>query len=140
MQNKQVSVAMLLMTWSYPILFAQNDAACVRFHSGQVNETTVGDNFHVTAADVNGDSNVDFVVPGTFGSVAVYLGDATGHFSGPVSFPAGQFPFDVKAGDFNGDHLPDLIVADAGGTPGAQVLLNNGDGSFAAATRLTQRS
>jgi hypothetical protein len=130
--NKHVAVAMLLMTWSYTVVSAQSD--CVRFRKGGVYETTVGDSYHVATADLNGDSNVDFVVSGTFGFVAVFYGDGTGHFSGPATFPAGQYPFDVTVGDFNGDGLPDLAVADQanGGTPGAQVLLNNGDGTFAA--------
>jgi len=131
--NKQIALVMLLMTWSYTILFAQSD--CVAFRNRGRYQETVGDTYHVATGHLNGDSNVvDFVLPGTFGSVAVFYGDGTGQFSGPVNFPAGHYPVDVAVGDFNGDHLPDLVVADEanGYTPGAQVLLNNGDGTFAA--------
>src|SRR4051812_731900 len=130
--NKQLLVAMLLMTWSCMVLSAQNQAACVRFHSQGHYQETVGDTFHVTTADLNGDSNMDFILPGTFGSVAVFYGDGTGLFSTPANFPAGRGPFDVAVGDFNGDKAVDMAVADVGAPTGAQVLLNNGDGTFAA--------
>lgn len=125
---------MLLMTWSYTELWAQSDTDCVRFRPREVYATTVGGANHVRTADLNGDSNVDFVVPGNLGFVAVFYGDGTGRFASPAIFPAGEYPFDVAVGDFNGDQWLDLAVADYtfGPTPGAQVLLNNGDGTFAA--------
>src|SRR5262249_32380780 len=94
-----------------------------------VYDTTVGGSGNVIAADLDGDSNLDFVMPGYLGSVAIFYGDGAGSFSGPAIFPAGQSPVDVAAGGFNGHQLPELAVADHAG---AQVLLNNGDGTFAA--------
>jgi len=131
--NKQVALAMLLMTWSYTILSAQSD--CVAFRNRGRYQETVGDAYHVATGHLKGDANVvDFVLPGTFGSVAVFYGDGSGLFSGSATFPAGTYPHDVTVGDFNGDKLPDLAVADdtSLSTHGAQVLLNNGDGTFAA--------
>ena len=44
-------------------------------------------------------------------SVSVLYGDASGSFSGPEDFSAGSVPRSVAAGDFNGDGLDDLAVA-----------------------------
>src|SRR5208337_5435528 len=60
----------------------------------------------------------------------------------PVSFGAamntsvGQgTPREVAVGDFNGDGIPDLAVADDGANPNSvDILLGNGDGTFKAAT------
>jgi len=56
-----------------------------------------------------------------------------------ASFPAGHFPTSVSRGDVNGDGKPDLVVAatdiyqgGGSGTSQISVLLNNGDGTFAA--------
>ena len=124
---------MLLMTWGCTVLFAQTDADCVRFRNRKLYETTVGGG-NVRTADLNGDSKMDFVVSGDLGFVAIFYGDGTGRFLDPAIFPAGVYPSDVAVGDFNGDGRLDLAVADEGlGAPaGAQVLLNNGDGTFAA--------
>ena len=77
--NKQIALVMLLITWSYTILFAQSD--CVAFRNrGRYNET-VGDTYHVATGHLNGDSNVvDFVLPGTFGSVAFFTAMAPANF------------------------------------------------------------
>src|SRR5215468_2279423 len=47
-------------------------------------------------------------------------------------FVAGNTPVSVAVGDFNGDGLPDLVVANFNSN-NVSVLLGNGDGSFQAA-------
>src|SRR5204863_4611868 len=48
-------------------------------------------------------------------------------------FPVGTNPITIAVGDFNGDGVPDLAVADEGSNSVA-VLIGNGDGSFQPAT------
>ena len=46
--------------------------------------------------------------------------------------PTGSFPAAIATGDFNGDGHPDVVTADYG-SGDVSVLLNHGDGTFAAA-------
>src|SRR6185437_9787817 len=48
-----------------------------------------------------------------------------------VDYPTGTAPWSVVAADLNGDGKPDLAVADEGSNT-VSVLLNNGNGTFAA--------
>jgi hypothetical protein len=91
----------------------------------------------VAVGDFNGDGIPDLaVVDKRFPSygVSVLLGNGDGSFQTARFFGAGNNPQSVALGDFNGDGIPDLVVADAGdgqGTgAGVSVLLGNGDGSF----------
>ena len=94
-----------------------------------------GQPLHMVTADVNGDGQLDLVIPNAVTGVVVLAGDGTGQFSGPT-YPAGVYPHDVAVGDFNGDGKPDLAVAAGigGNGAGVEVLLNNGDGTFSAPT------
>jgi hypothetical protein len=69
--------------------------------------------------------------------VSVLLGNGDGSFQAARTFAAGTAPYSVAVGDFNGDGIPDLAVADngdySGNGAGVSVLLGNGDGSFQAA-------
>jgi len=58
----------------------------------------------------------------------VLLGKGDGTFPVTEHYPAGGIPYSVAVGDFNGDGMADLAVADNGG--GVSVLLGNGDGTF----------
>jgi hypothetical protein len=49
-------------------------------------------------------------------------------------FGAGDEPYDIKAGDLNGDGAPDLVVAN-NASNNVSVLLNQGNGSYAAAVQ-----
>src|SRR5947209_14584241 len=50
-------------------------------------------------------------------------------FLPPVNYDAGNAPADIQAGDFNGDGIPDLVVANADSNT-VSVLLGNGSGTF----------
>ena len=59
---------------------------------------------------------------------------ASPHFAtedAPLNFAAGSAPSSLAVGDFNGDQVPDLAVAN-GGSDSVSVLLANGDGTFRA--------
>jgi hypothetical protein len=76
-----------------------------------------------------GDNDVSILLgagDGTFHEVT----DAAGH---PLRPAAGADPGALAVGDFNGDGIPDLAVADAG-TDTITILLGKGDGTFQALT------
>src|SRR5205823_2155514 len=50
-------------------------------------------------------------------------------FTGPTNVPAGNFPFSVAVGDFNGDSDPDLAVANFV-SGGVSILLGSAGGGF----------
>jgi VCBS repeat-containing protein len=68
----------------------------------------------IAARDLNRDDVLDLAVTNhDRGRVSVFLGTAGGAFSGPVHFTVGTAnnAWSVAAGDFNGDQLLDLAVA-----------------------------
>src|SRR5262249_62118803 len=72
------------------------------------------------------------VTGGYSGSVSVLLANGDGSFQAAHTFAGGNFPSSVAVGDFNGDGIPDLAVANTRSN-NVSVLLGNGDGSFQAA-------
>ncbi len=92
----------------------------------------------VAVSDFNADGVQDLAVTnlgrytGDPGTVSVLLGNGDGTFQAARNFATGRGPWSITVGDFNGDGLPDLAVADWYATNVA-VLLGNGDGSFQAA-------
>ncbi len=91
----------------------------------------------VALADVNGDHHLDIVATNGGGdSVSVYFGHGDGTFATRTTYATGsadKFNQSVAVADLNGDGHPDIAVAD-GGTNTVSVLLNNGAGTFGAAT------
>ena len=88
----------------------------------------------LTSGDFNHDGNLDVAVA-DYGDnrVSILLGDGTGNLTVQLTpiISVGSAPEAIRAGDFNGDGVPDLAVANYGsGT--VTTLLNNGSGTFTA--------
>src|SRR6266436_211223 len=89
----------------------------------------------VAVGDFNRDGIQDVAVasrgvpsnPGT--AVWVLLGNGDGSFQAAKSYLAHVSPVSVAVGDFNGDGLQDLVVANYDSSD-VSVLLGNGDGTF----------
>ena len=104
----------------------------------------------VTVADFNRDGYQDLLITNYYdgnsskgssgpqiSGVRVFLGNGDGTFQGAFPYTKGLGTMAVAVGDFNGDGIPDLAVAQTGFYPGAwgdtvQILLGNGDGTFQA--------
>ncbi|HXC00962.1 MAG TPA: Ig-like domain repeat protein [Terriglobales bacterium] len=102
---------------------------------------------YVAVADVNGDGKLDILVASYFdtyynstsGMVGVLLGNGDGTFQPTVAYHTGGIgATSVAVSDVNGDHKPDLLVANMSCQPNqgnsgcAAVMLGNGDGTFQA--------
>jgi len=93
----------------------------------------------LATADLNGDGNLDLIVPDTSNwAVAVLYGKGDGTFPTSAEFAAAvpnvTAPTGVAVGDFNKDGKPDIVVASSTGCcplgGGITVLLNKGNGTF----------
>ena len=104
----------------------------------------------VVVGDFLGNGKLDLAVVNQFGNdatesspgtVSILLGDGTGGFTPAATLPVGYSPYAVAVGDFNGDGVLDLAVANSCGndllcnnSPGTvSILLGDGTGSFSAA-------
>ena len=134
----------LLQDEAAAILFGKGDGTFG--YSSSLANTGGMDSGWLTAADFNGDGNLDLFALGSINgpSPVVLLGYGDGTFNSipqnallNSAFPIGGiYGLSAAAGDFNGDGKLDMAVA-AGGpssNSGVNVLLGNGDGTFTQAT------
>jgi hypothetical protein len=69
----------------------------------------------VAAGDFNSDGKLDLIALSSHPvskNVTLLFGDGAGRFGAPVGLEIGNFPFDLKVDDFNGDGHVDFIVSD----------------------------
>jgi hypothetical protein len=86
----------------------------------------------LAVSDLNGDGALDLVVTHSFPDrdfVSILLGRGNGTFQAGGNFPTGRFSAAAAVGDFNGDGIPDLVIANRANSD-ISVLLGQGDGTF----------
>jgi len=97
--------------------------------------------WNLVQADLNGDGKMDFVSPQCcyYGPmVNVYMSNGSGGYTitgyGDNSTLSSSYIYYAALGDLNGDGKLDIVLADD--SQSIFVLLNNGDGTFAAPTQI----
>lgn len=87
----------------------------------------------MVSADFNGDGKPDLGIVGNYiyGGVSILLGNGDGTFTATATNPEVSRGLGMIAvGDFNGDHMADLVVSDYFGPSSTTVLFGKGDGTF----------
>jgi hypothetical protein len=85
--------------------------------------------------DFNGDGNQDLAIGNQEpGYVSILLGNGSGGFGSATNYNTGSYPLSVMrrfvaAGEFNGDGIVDLAIANQDGAT-ISILLGNGGGGF----------
>ena len=99
--------------WSPSTIESLEDRRLLTVNFAAATTFGVGSNpFAVTAADFNGDGEMDLATANWTGNnVSVLLGTGSGSFGTATNFTAGSVPYSVTTGDFNGDGKLDLATA-----------------------------
>ena len=105
-----------------------------------------GSAFSVTVGDYDADGKLDIAVasPGTVQTnfmdpgVYVFLNAGSGVFQPWLQFDAGFRPTSIDEGDFNGDGILDLVAGNQFFGGGVNVLIGQGDGTFASALEFNE--
>lgn len=98
----------------------------------------VGTNFAL--ADFTGDGRLDLLFQAQSDQVTLAVGTPAGGLASPVAIGDALDPQSYLVGDVDGDGRPDCIIVEsfAAAPTLARIFLNQGGGSFAPATSLTQ--
>jgi hypothetical protein len=95
---------------------------------------------YVTTGDFNGDGSPDLAVANAGSNdVSILLGNGDGSFGLPHNYsvlPQGRSPQSIAIGDYDGDGIPDLAVANRASN-NVSVLLGRGDGTFASGSSIS---
>jgi hypothetical protein len=98
----------------------------------------------VLKADFNNDGKLDLATANRDSNdVSILLGNGAGAFTAAINFSvgppppsfAGNQPFSLASGDFNGDNKTDLVTANFTGG-GVSILLGDGAGNFPSAQKI----
>jgi hypothetical protein len=109
------------------------------FHVDSIISVAGAGPWDLAVGDFNGDGRLDLAcVNQTDGTISIFLGngDATfngdGFFQPPATIATNAGPAQMTVGDFNGDGILDIAVANFGAFTGdtVSVFLGNGNGTF----------
>ncbi len=90
----------------------------------------------ITASDINGDGNLDFIIThSSEGKVSILTNNGNLSSMSTTEYPIGNNPRTSVIGDMNGDGHADIIAVTTGDSAGISILQGDGQGSFASAVK-----
>lgn len=117
--------------WNISVLFNHGNGT----FAPAVSYSTSAQSQGVALADLDGDGDIDLATSNNDGTITVMLNAGDGTFAAPINYGATVNAISMTAADLDRDGDIDLVTANAGvGPAGIAVLLNNGNGTFGAAT------